>query len=57
MVNNLEATDTQALAKPVAWVLRDISGDFRINVLHFMEREICYLDFKVPYSESDTSSA
>ena len=35
MINNLEAADTQALAKPLAWVLRDTYGDFRTNVLAF----------------------
>jgi len=29
MISKLEATDRQALAKPLAWVLRDTYGDFR----------------------------
>jgi hypothetical protein len=55
-INDLQTKDPQALAKPLAWVLRDISGDFRRNVLYFMERKICYLDLDFPYSESVASS-
>jgi len=56
MIKNLEARDTQALAKPLAWVLRDTYGDFRTNVSHFKECKIYCLQFKVPYSESDANS-